>query len=472
MSEDDLRDQLDVQNDHADREAEIDALEYVDQDDPYPEFEFLTGRAGTGKTTLVRKRMEEVGPDRHVMCATTGIAAVNLGEGVLTLNSLLKYFDTRSLNDNWVSGFLEKTLRDLYMAGVERLVIDEVSMLDGKQLQLLVWAIDVVNEWIEEHEPEGRKLKITLTGDFCQLPPVKAKFAFEVPEWQRFEQNITMLEKVWRQADAEFLHALNEARAGRGAKAVEFFSQFCYPNQNQGYTGTTLLAKNQEVDRFNKTRLAEVNGDVVHFGSHRWGKQRGEWKNVPEQLELKIGALVMVLANKKLPKVDQYSDDEFEFVNGDLGEVMEATEAYEAAVMTEGKTLRMNFRSAYVKLHRTGKVVRVDPIVRDNKIPLEVGRKKVLRAEGREDKVDGKYEIVGGLTYTPLRLAYATTVHKSQGLTLDEVQIDFRNHFYSMGGMLYVALSRCRTAKGLRLVGKPETFVQRCSYNHVVKRWI
>lgn len=444
----------------------------VDIDDSYPEMEFVTGRAGTGKTFLVRKRMEELGEGRHILCATTGIAAVNLGEGVLTLNSLLKYFDTHSLNDNWVSGFLEKCLRDLYMAGVERLVIDEVSMMDGKQLQLLVWAVDQVNEWVEDHYPEGRRLKITLTGDFCQLPPVKAKFAFEMPEWQRFEQNITMLEKVWRQEDAEFLHALNEARAGRGARAVEFFSQFCWPHQDPEYQGTTLLAKNQEVDRFNRTRLAEVSGEAATFSSHRWGKQRSEWKSIPEQLALKVGALVMVLANKKLPKVDEYSDDAFEYVNGDLGEIVEVGEAYQKSVNTEDKPIAMEFRPAYVRLHRTQKVVRVDPITRDNKVPLEVGRRKQLRAEGKEDKVEQKYEIVGGLTYTPLRLAYATTVHKSQGLTLDEVQIDFRNHFYAMGGMLYVALSRCRTAKGLRLVGKPETFVQRCSYNKLVKRWV
>jgi ATP-dependent DNA helicase PIF1 len=174
---------------------------------------------------------------------------------------------------------------------------------------------------------------------------------------------------------------------------------------------------------------------------------------IPDQLVLKEGALVMVLANAK----DTLSPNPnaFRYVNGDLGEILHAEKD-----------------TATVKLRRTGEAMVIGKVTREVKIPLEVGRAKALKAEGHADRIDGKWEIVGAITYMPLRPAYATTVHKSQGLSLDQVQVSIRDHFFSTPGMLYVALSRARTAGGLRLVGQAGTFQARCTVDERVRPWL
>lgn len=435
--------------------------------DPDPQWEIITGVAGSGKTYLVRERAEKT--YGHVLAATTGIAAVNLGEGITTINSLLKYFDTASLEDMYISGRLESILRMHYLAGIRRLVVDEVSMMDGQQLQYLVLALDNVNNWIQERleQQDDRVdtlMKLTLTGDFCQLPPVKAKFVFEYPEFERFERK--HLDKIYRQDDTEFLEALNHTRAGRGHEAIKYLQQFVTEKSDNDYDGATLLAKNADVDRFNQLRLSKVDGAECFFDSYRWGKVRGEWKQIPETLGLKVGAYVMILSNFRPDE-----DTPMLYANGDTGTIVEVR-VEQHPYRTESGIRNEAWYVPYVRLHRGDRVVRVGPVTRENKIPLELGRRKALRAAGKEHLIENKYEIVGGITYMPLRLAYATTVHKSQGLTLDAVQIDFRNSFYSQGGMLYVALSRCKDPSGLRLIGRPETFVQRCKYDARVKEWI
>ena len=109
-----------------------------------PSAEFITGEAGTGKTWLVKERARRY--PGHVLCATTGIAAVNLGEGVTTISSLLKYFDTASLRASWTQGNLERIVMGLARSGVRQIVLDEVSMLDGEQLTIITATIDAVNE--------------------------------------------------------------------------------------------------------------------------------------------------------------------------------------------------------------------------------------------------------------------------------------------------------------------------------------
>lgn len=419
------------------------------QSESIPRTEFITGEAGTGKTWFVRERAKRL--EGHTLCATTGIAAVNLGEGVTTVNSLLGYFDTASLRDMWTQGWLETKLMKLYGSGLRQIILDEISMMDGEQLTMIVQALDSCNERLEAQGEIG--LGLTLVGDFLQLSPIKAKFAFQVDEWTRFAENTTKLTEIRRQADREFIAALQAARVGDGKKAAEYFAQaspFC-PQTNYDFQGVTLMAKNEEVDRFNYLRLSKLTGEKVEFGSTREGKLRGEWKLIPEKLELKIGALVMILANQR----DEEDDRQLSYANGDLGTLEEV----------EGT-------GAWIKLSRNGKMVHVNYIRRTNKIPLEPGRRKELREAGKEAAIDGKSEVVGSIVYMPLRVAYACSVHKSQGLSLDSVQVDFRNSFFGTGGMAYVALSRARTAGGLRLVGTEATFVSRVKVDKNVSQWI
>jgi ATP-dependent exoDNAse (exonuclease V) alpha subunit len=195
--------------------------------------------------------------------------------------------------------------------------------------------------------------------------------------------------------------------------------------------------------------------------SVRQGKQRGDWKLVPDELRLKEGALVMILANRRV-----YADDEDErgtmvYANGDLGELVGKSGA-----------------AWLVKLQRTGTVVSVVLVRRENTIPLEVGRRKQMKEQGLsvEERITergkGKSEIIGTITYMPLRAAYGCTVHKTQGLSLTSVQVNIRDPFFRQPGMLFVALSRCTTAEGLRIVGDQAGFVERCKIEPRVQKWL
>lgn len=427
-----------------------------------PQFEALMGSAGTGKTYLARKIIDQ--DHTAELCATTGIAALNLGAGVTTLNSLVGYFDTANLRDMWITGALTRKLGRLIGNGVRRLVIDEMSMMDGEQLSIFVQAAE---ELTANDQPFG----ITLVGDFCQLPPVKAKYAFEVDEWSRFAPHINRLTKVHRQTDVEFIQALQAVRRGDREAATAYFGPKVERTLVPDFKGTTILAKNAEVDRYNMLRHSQVQGERHEWAAHRWGKERSEWKNVPPSLGLKVGALVMVLANLKEMGLGGQPTGEYEYVNGDLGELVGKTEF-----------------GAQVKLHRDGRVVDVMSVVRENLVPCDKERRKELKSQVAQlwDQKSGKpptgvwclkgdrqeWEVLGQLQYMPLRLAYATTVHKSQGLTLDEVQLSIADHFWETGGMLYVGLSRARTAGGLRIVGSPELFRKRICVDPRVKEWV
>jgi ATP-dependent DNA helicase PIF1 len=390
-------------------------------------FRAILGRAGTGKTFMVRQQAEN--DPSIALTATTGIAAVNLG--AMTLHALLRYYDTTSLRRKYESRKLHTRLRQLARTGLTTIVIDEVSMLDGHQLTMLVRAIDTVNS-VGRH-----RLRLVLAGDLCQLPPVRAPFAFESPEWPRFAAGTEILREIRRQSDRDFIDALGAARCGDGPRAVEFFRPFLHKDCDPHFDGTTILARNASVDAHNRLRLAELPGPSMTFRAKRFGRQRPEWlREIPETLTLKEGAVVMTLANRR---VDPDSN-EFVYANGDLG----------VLVGRQGT-------DALVRLHRTGEVVSVLPVLRQHDEPGPDGKSRTLD---------------GFISYMPLRCAYATTCFKSQGLTLDRCQIDLRDPFMGFPGSLYVALSRVRTPAGLRLVGSPADFVARCNADQRVRRWM
>lgn len=414
----------------ADADEAVKALDL----DPFPPgtFSWVSGPAGTGKTFLLRHR-----PYNEELVATTGIAAINLSGS--TVNSLLGYFDTNSLRDAFIAGYPQAKIRGLYERGVRRINLDEVSMLGGDQLELLCDVFDDANEQLQQKgkQPMG----LTLCGDFAQLPPVKAPFAFEAKCWGRFAENALRLEKIRRQADQTFIEALQHVRRGEGKKAVEFFAPRMVQSVDQDYVGSTIKAKNDEVDRYNLIKLRECKGQEFVYTNKREGKQRSEWKHIPDSLTIKEGAMVMVLSNLRR----RYG---YDYVNGDLATVIGPGET----VDPEGELIS----GCKVRLHRTG----------GGEVVVAQIKRELKEGSGKDEKV------VGWVEYMPLRLAYATTCHKSQGLSLDEVQIDIRNHFFGSPGMLYVALSRARTAEGIRLVGNPQLFVERCTTNKKILPWV
>ena len=424
--------------------------------------EFICGVAGSGKTFQCREQAA-ADPSWGMICATTGISAINLG--TVTLNSCLRYFDTDSLRDAYLNGSLVRRLRDLRESH-RRLVIDEVSMMDGDQLSLLVRGTLEANSFLSP--THAGPLGLTLVGDFAQLPPVKARWAFESDEWHRFEVATTRLTKVWRQNAGPFLDALNKCRSGDGEGSAEILSAEgleWHTSLDIAFDGTTIVPKNDAVSRYNAEALSRVHGESFTIRSDRWGKQRGEWNQnrrtmewgIPPTVALKVGAYVMLLANK-------YDEDRnLVFANGDCGHVVD----YQSAVV-------------HVRLVRTGEVVSVSPIVR------AVGVKDKPEGWARQSggighgeylprphwHPDRKMFVEGQVRYYPLRLAYASSVHKSQGLSLDRCQIDIRDRFFAAPAMEYVALSRCRTLGGLRIVGQRERYVRNCTIDERVRPWL
>lgn len=461
--------------------------------------EFLTGSAGSGKTYEINRRLSSENSngakDKRpygVVCATTGIAAVNLGSGVTTLASELGYFDTASLQDSYAEGRLFNRLKQTAAKG-KNLIIDEVSMLPEEQLTIICDALKYVNELQEVKDRGG--LGLILTGDMCQLPPIKAEFCFKSRWWNNgISENVTRLTKIWRQENLSYIEALNHARRGAGDITADILANIPDIRWNNvidtHFNGTTIVSKNDKVDRFNQVRLDELvrsGKKLVEFRSSRWGKQRSEWKLIPETLEICENAYVMILSN---------NPPEFSFANGDCGEILSF----------EGD-------KAIVKLRRNEKEVQIKYIVRRNMVkihPDKIDPPKCLTKKEFEqtveedcnnpflnDSVEGKYKLyliretrinkytdlpyydflekkwcLGEIKYLPLRLAYASTVHKSQGLSLDSVQIDYNDAFFASPAMSYVALSRCRTPGGLTIVGDKRLVEIRTNVDSEVLEWV
>lgn len=429
---------------------------------------FVTGQAGTGKTYNAKAEIAK-NPKFGMLAATTGIAAVNLG--AITLNSLLKYFDTASLSEAFFNGWLQKTILKLAMGGYTWLVIDEVSMMDGLQLDILYQAIKQVNEMLDQMGKPP--LGIYLTGDFCQLPPVKAKWAFEAECWPSFEIATERLVKVWRQEDVKFLEAVNHIRAGRGMVGATMLSQMGVEfakSSSIDFQGTTIMAKNEAVDQFNWLCLSRVSGIPILVKSDRWmtqGRQMpSEWKHVPTELRLKPKALVMILAN------DNTKD--FRYVNGDCGNIISHDPEKGTFVV---RLLRNMDEVEIGRIHRkeTQKEPPDELMAKYPGVPeddlRELEREPGMPYWDTEHGREGAW-VTGCLTFYPLRLAYASTVHKTQGLTLDRVQVDLNQNFMSAPGMVYVAMSRCKTPQGLRIVGSPSLLGARTKTDPAVQRWL
>lgn len=435
-------------------EEQLTEVQSVSVDAPVP-CERLIGCAGTGKTYTLLKRTQE-DPSYGVLTSTTGISAVNLG--AITVNSTLRYSTVDVLRDMYLSGRLARTIHSIAKK-YNRLIVEEYSMADADALDLWYRGVQEANRYQDVDHPLG----ILLCGDLAQLPPVKGRWCFEANCWPRFAENTTRLTKVWRQDIGPFLDGLNALRAGHGPEAAEILTSAGIRWEtvvDTEFKGTTILPKNDMVSRYNKFGLDRVKGATFFVPSRRWGKQLPEWGlnprtkewGIPPELELKVGAYVMVLSNAS----------DFHYVNGDCGTVL----SHEGGLVT-------------VKLKRTDQEVVIGPIVRhaDQADPIDGGSYAEPDFEGGyfpqphfRRKV--RRYVHGQVEYLPLRLAWATTIHKSQSLTLDSVQIDIRNHFVGEPAMMYVGLSRCRTLEGLRLVGMKEVFVKHCKIDERTLPWL
>lgn len=433
----------------------IDQFENLRCTAKHPVF-YLTGQAGTGKTYTIKQAIEQQ-PNFAQLAASTGIAGVNLG--TTTINQVLKYFNTDSLQDAYQAGQLTMNLRKVRKFN-KFLVIDEASMIPYQQLDIFCWALDEINNDVEDDE----RLGLILVGDFAQLPPVPGNlivagkpvltkdgqrnvkeptpWAFKSELWSRFEEegHLIKLEKIYRQSDPTFLNGINAIRKGLGKSGVSYLSaagvEFTRELDNH-FDGTTIVGKNEEVDRINKIRLNQLDGKTQLLPSSRWWagqvlgwKQPSEWQYIPEQLELKVGAYVMVLSNMKDPLTGW-----MEAVNGDCGWVREITQlrvpVYGAPdPESDDPTAPPTIISEEIQW-----VVRVELVRRPGELVTIPVIKRMIESRHDVDDVLKTHEkfpkdditkqpkkirnsmgravwCLGEIEYFPLRLAYATTTHK------------------------------------------------------------
>lgn len=422
---------------------------------------YVCGSAGTGKTFEMRRRIAE-DPMYGVLAATTGIAAMNLG--TITINSLLRYFDTESLEEAFFNGWLVSKLRELVEAGYSWLICDEVSMLDARQLDLIYQACKLLNEQ-RSHTGE-QLLGIMLTGDFAQLPPIRAKWAFEASCWPAFEAATTRLTKQWRQADIRFLDAINSIRSGNGGIGSALLSGIGVEfvrSADTAFEGTTIMAKNKAVDSFNWLRHSRLPGVPFIVNSNRWGEQRPEWSREPQQKGFKPHSYVMIKSN---------DTPDFTYVNGDCGHI-EGFENGEFYIHLD----RNDSTAVVGRIERRVEAKYPPDSLLDKHRGMGEAELRKLYMHGSPDggafwDPERRKWVSGALRYYPIDLAYASTVHKSQGLTLDRIQVDVNDHFFGSPSMAYVALSRCRTAQGLRIVGSPQLLAARVKVAPEVLRWL
>ena len=373
---------------------------------------FFTGCAGTGKSLVLRHIIHALAPDTTYVTGTTGLAGSLLGGS--TINS---FAGTGRAGE--VGADFDAVVRNaargesgLRWRRATALLIDEISMMSGQYFDLL----EAVARTIRGNNRPFGGLQLILSGDFHQLPPVSKdhstrQFAFEADAWNRCVHSSVLLTQVFRQADDEFVDLLAAVRGGEATGAPTairtLIRRCCAPLQrNDGILPTQLFTHRADVDTINARQLAGLPGSISTFCARDSGNTDilQTSCNAPRKLELKIGAQVMLTRNLNARQ---------QLVNGARGIVEKFTKC---------------------------------------------GKPVVKFANGHEMDVDfERFSIhVGGLEVAtrqqiPLALAWAVTVHKSQGLTLDRVELSLERAFEP--GMAYVALSRARSMEGLRIVG-------------------
>jgi ATP-dependent DNA helicase PIF1 len=398
---------------------------------------FLTGEPGSGKTHTINAYVRYLRSSgiEPAITASTGIAATHIGgmtihswSGIGIKNRLDKYDLDKIATSEYISRRVRRT---------KVLIIDEISMLSTNTLDM----VDLVCREIKQSSEAFGGMQIVLVGDFFQLPPITKRdlkgekgeqkqssllggenpssgiFAYEAGAWERARLVVCYLDEQYRQDDANFLSVLSAIRANDVTE-----EHLNYINKRQiDYDDmpddeikniTKLFSHNVDVDRVNLSELSKIEDEVRYFQMSASGNDRivealKKGCLSPENLELKVGAVVMCTKNNQKEK----------FANGTLGIVT----AFE------------EFSGEPIIKTRTGRSITISPM---DWVVEENGK---IRAQ---------------ITQTPLRLAWAITVHKSQGMSMDAAIMDLSQVFEF--GQGYVALSRVRRLSGLYLLGLNE----------------
>jgi ATP-dependent exoDNAse (exonuclease V) alpha subunit len=364
---------------------------------------FLSGAAGSGKSYLVNHFLKAQGPARFPVLASTGAAAVLVGGR--TFHS----FFGLGIMEGGVEQTIEKASKNRQVIRrvkeAKGFILDEVSMLSGPTLR----AAEVICRRLRASEAPWGGLRVVMVGDFAQLPPIerggaRRNWAFLDPVWPWSNLTFKYLRTQTRCRDEEYMRILNRVREGIVDQDVKAYLDSKVVPALSSFSGTRLFPRREETERFNLTKLAELSGEVktfdsIYTGNARSVEQLKKSAPVPDQLQLKVDALVMLRQN----------DPQGRWVNGSTGHVQ-----------------RIGSASLGIRL-MSGRV-----------IEIEKTTFSLLDADG---------EAAAAVTNFPVSLAWATTIHKSQGATLDRLMVNLKNLWEP--GQAYVALSRVSSGQDL-----------------------
>lgn len=398
-------------------------------------YEVILGRAGTGKSTVLKARANL---QKLELLATTGVAAINMGGQ--TLHSWLGYDLTRGIFN----------LRMDRLEGINGIAIDEISMADKYFMDK---ALGVLRN-LEESEVISPDFLVLLCGDFAQLPPVADKnrldsialkpkgwlpWMFRSDYWENFSANTTRLTEIHRQSDPKFMEALGMAREGAGYDAAvalkKLGTQFT-PSTGLAYDGMVMYATNDKVDSYNKYKLTILARD---------GRPTltcvGQMSGNKDPITICKGAPIMLLANNL----------EAGWANGTTAEVIQ----WAPTTNPNNMTAVAGPRSPAILVKLTS-----GPCT---------GEERWIGAISRRTW-DGNGN-PGTYWFWPFRLAWATTIHKTQGLTLEKATVVTGEWFSNTPGAMYTALTRVKNPQDLTVVGTVDKLAERIQVAKEAKEW-
>ncbi len=395
---------------------------------------FLTGRAGTGKTTFLRNVLKKT-KKNFMIVAPTGVAAINAGG--ITIHSLFQFPLTAFTPDNLHVDFNQATNRLALskhlkynrdklrlFTELDLLVIDEISMVRSDLLD----AIDFALRRVRKNDLPFGNTQLLVIGDLYQLAPVvndsiwfilsdyyRSPYFFDALSWQKSDPVTIELTRIYRQSNKEFIDILNRMRNGKTSQEdIDRLNQNHNPDFDPGDENyITLTTHNRTANRINQEKLSALKSKAYTYEAEIEGIFNENAYPVEPELRLKEGAQVMFVRN----------DSEGRYYNGKIAEVVD----------TSSDELSVRFED--------GQRLVIERVTWPNKrYTLNKETNTITEKE------------IGSFSQFPLRLAWAITVHKSQGLTFEKMIVDLGNTFAS--GQAYVALSRCTSLEGLVLMSK------------------
>lgn len=396
---------------------------------------FLTGKAGSGKTTLLKEFLSETSKN-VIVAAPTGVAAINAGG--ITLHSLfyfpltafapvdnLAYSEQILARNHLIKHLRYRKDKLKLMRELDTLVIDEISMVRSDLMDAIDFALRVSRK---NSAPFGG-VQLIMIGDMYQLPPVvrentwdalapyyRSAYFFDAHVWQIQAMHTIELQKVYRQKEGKFVDALNKFRKGIVREEdIQLINTRYLPQENNEEHAVALTTHNAMADSINTKKLAAIDSSEFLLEAEVKGKFNENAYPLDESIRLKKGAYIMFMRNHpeglyyngKIATVLDYEDNEY------------------------NPLLKVQFEDDKSKVW-----------IEQQEWKNE---KYSLDTEGNV-----KNETLGSFIQFPVRLAWAVTVHKSQGLTLERVRLDLAQSFAP--GQVYVALSRCTSLEGLTLL--------------------